>query len=198
MSTKVEICNLALNNIGVRSITSVSELSEAARRCAIVWQPAIDAVLSEHDWNFATKIEALALISGETIPGWDYVYAYPANCLNPLKVLEAEFDKDSPINDFEIIVAPLTHVKAIATNVETAYLRYVSTVSDETLYSPAFVEAVTYKLAGMLAQPLTKNTQLAISMMNIYNSLIAKAKAQNKNEGTAQPEPTSSYIDARG
>lgn len=198
MSTQVEICNLALNHIGVRNITSMAELSEAARRCTLVYEPAVEAVLREHSWNFATKVVALALISGETVPGWDYLYTYPANCLNPIKVYDEENARTTTPFEFRVLQAPTGNVKAIATNVEDAYCEYVAKITDETMFDTSFVEALAYKLAGQLAQPLTKNTQLGVNMLNIYNQTINKAKATNKNEGNVKNEQVSAYIDARG
>lgn len=198
MATQVQICNLALMNIGVRSITSLTEASEAARRCALVYDAAVEAVLREHDWNFANRTESLALISGETLDGWEYVYMYPSNCLNPLKIKDEDGSAPDVPYVFKVQQSSSGASKSIATDVVNAKLEYTAKISDEAMFDSSFVEALSYKLAAMLAQPLTKNTTLAGNMFTLYQSVMLKAKSVNKNEGNYKSEPTSSYIDARG
>jgi hypothetical protein len=46
-------------------------------------------VLRAFPWGFALRAEALALVSGQTFPGWSYVYQYPSGCLNMRCVADA-------------------------------------------------------------------------------------------------------------
>ena len=71
MISQVEICNLALTHLGVKTITLLTEPSEGARRIKAVYDSTRDSVLRAHNWNFAGKTEALAEISGEPTLGWE-------------------------------------------------------------------------------------------------------------------------------
>ena len=87
--TKVEICNLALGRIGRKAaITSLTENSAEARACARIWDVTRQALLREFTWGFSRKVALLAL-STESIPGWEYLYAYPSDCLQALRIFNA-------------------------------------------------------------------------------------------------------------
>lgn len=70
MASVVEICNRALSNIGnSRSINSLTEASKEAGECSLHFEACRDAVLSDFDWNFATKRVALADTSNPPLTG---------------------------------------------------------------------------------------------------------------------------------
>src|SRR3546814_20215370 len=79
----VEVCNLALGRIGEgasRPIQSLTEASEAARACNRVFASAMETTLRDFPWAFAQASVALAPVA-QTVPGWEFSYAYPENCL---------------------------------------------------------------------------------------------------------------------
>ncbi|EOW44572.1 hypothetical protein A1YG_03321, partial [Escherichia coli KTE130] len=87
MASVVEICNRALSNIGnSRSINSLTEASKEAGECSLHFEACRDAVLSDFDWNFATKRVALADTSNPP-PDWEYAYQYPSDCLRITEIM---------------------------------------------------------------------------------------------------------------
>lgn len=87
MASVVEICNRALSNIGnSRSINSLTEASKEAGECSLHFEACRDAVLSDFDWNFATKRVALADTSNPP-PDWEYAYQYPSDCLRISEIM---------------------------------------------------------------------------------------------------------------
>src|SRR5690606_20126939 len=62
------------------------ERSKEARTFARLWDPMRDLVLSARDWPFAIKAQALALDPEDPLPGWQYRYPRPADCLTALAV----------------------------------------------------------------------------------------------------------------
>lgn len=100
MSTsETAICNRALASIGGRTtIASLTEASNAARQCNIIYSATRDEVLQMAFWNFAGKTDYLSLLksapgtptnpTGATTwttaypsPPWLYEYGYPSDCL---------------------------------------------------------------------------------------------------------------------
>jgi hypothetical protein len=195
--SQVEIVNMGLSHIGVKAITSMTESSEPARRASLVYEICRDAVLRAAFWNFATKIEALAEISGESVPGWTYLYAYPSRALFIRKLFDDTGSTNPTACEFKEVLTPTTNVKALASNVSPAYVEYTKQEVDPTLYDTAFIESFSYKLAAVLAQPLTGNKELGLTMLNTFNSLISDARRVNASEGYVAPVRTSSYINAR-
>ena len=70
MPSTVDICNLALQRLGAKPISSLSDDSTAARECNRVYDHARDSELRSHPWNFARKRASLAASS--TVPAFGY------------------------------------------------------------------------------------------------------------------------------
>lgn len=190
------ICNLALGLLGEPTIVSLDEQSKAGRLCKTLYPIQRDVVLSDHDWNFATKIDALVVLSNETVPGWTYLYQMPSRCLCARRVFNTESDENNP-DLFRVINSPSTSTKCIASSVVDAYAEFTVEVIDPTLFDIKFIDALSFKIAAALAQPLCGDAQLAASMANFYNAAIDRAKIRNKWEGTESAQQPSPITDAR-
>lgn len=77
---KVEICNIALNHIGVATIERLDEASEPARVCRRCYDYVRQAVLRKFPWTFATRSVQLAALQ-DVPPNWKYAYRYPADAV---------------------------------------------------------------------------------------------------------------------
>lgn len=195
-SSVVEICNLALNHVGAKSITSIDEASENARKCKLVYGPLRDAVLRDYAWNFATATEQLALLD-ETIPGWSFIYTQPVRCLNVRKVFSEVVMVNPTPSDFKILLSPSTKTKSIASNLEIAWAEFTYQVTDPNVFDPKFVEALSYRIGASLAQSLAGNIQLGQALLQMSVSITEKAVLQNAREGSQQKPNYSSLIEAR-
>jgi hypothetical protein len=96
LSTETDLCNLALGHIAAKSISALTEKSKEAEQCRIFYGTALGFVLSDHDYKFAsTKIDGVAVpvdVGGPTsadLDGWQYLYAYPANCVKVREIITA-------------------------------------------------------------------------------------------------------------
>src|SRR5579859_6133342 len=98
MTSPVDVCNMALDNIGARySITSLSPPQPPPNAVMVArhYQPKIDALHRAAHWNFARAQAALTLLKaakgtpenpdGTKLPippiPWQYEYGYPPDCL---------------------------------------------------------------------------------------------------------------------
>ncbi len=100
MSTSdTAICNRALASIGTRSsIASLTEQSNEAEQCNLIYTATRDEVLQMAFWNFAAKTDYLALLKSAPgtpsnptgsiawstafpSPPWLYEYGYPSDCI---------------------------------------------------------------------------------------------------------------------
>lgn len=196
MISKVDICNLALSHIGARSITSLDESTEQARQCSLLFETCRDSVLRAHEWNFATRIKPLAQIANEEAVGWTFVYQYPTKCLYIRRLFTEATVKSAKPDEFKQVIAS-GNTRAIAANIEGAYIEYTEQVVDPAAYDTAFVEALSYKLAAELAQPLTGKAELSTAMLSVYRAMIEDAKRANASEGYEEPVKSSDYVDAR-
>lgn len=194
MISDVGICNLALTKLGEKTITALTENSETARRCNIVYEQVRDSILRLNLWNFSQKIEALSLISNETIINYDYLYILPARCLYISQV----FDEDkTTINEYEILLTPTTNIKCIATNTSAAYIKYVKQIIDTSTYDVLFVDALANKLAAELSKSITGSQDLSNTFLQLYNLALGEARKVNAQEKHSKRIRTSQFIEAR-
>lgn len=180
MASEVDICNMALGHLGDEANVSAinpSDGSAQADHCVVYYPMARDETLQRHAWSFATKRQALALLSTTEKPGnWLYAYQRPADCLQPIAVLApvdtttsgslTSFPPTDPLNlrfknnddsENEYICETLADgTEVIYTNVETALLRYVRNITDTTKFTPLCRAAIARLLASKLAGPIIK------------------------------------------
>lgn len=189
MASEVEICNLALANIGADSISALTEKSSEARKCKLFYPPARDSLLRLHPWGFATKYLALALISEATVYGYEFAYAYPIDCLMARGFYRAVATAD-PI-PFKVVVQPDLSSKEIWTNEVDAVLIYTAKVIDANVFDPLFRESLGHYLAAKLAPTLIKDLKLRPVLAREQLNYVAQALHGDAQEGFENTVPVS-------
>lgn len=94
MASPVDICNLALQQIGTQSTVSSinpSDGSPEGNACSLFYTPMLQALHRSAHWNFARRQVNLTLLRAAVINGvvsdnppptpWLYEYIYPTDCL---------------------------------------------------------------------------------------------------------------------
>lgn len=195
MVSVISICNTALSRLGQTDpITALSEASEAARQCNLLFEQSRDAVLREFPWAFANRTALLALRT-DSYPGFNYAYGYPSDCLVVRKIYEEAAAGGDPC-PYKIVLAS-DGARAILTDAETAYIDYTGRVIDPTVFDAQFVEALTWKLAAELAMPLASGMNLREHLLKIYFSILTSAWQSTAAEKREAVREETSYIDAR-
>ncbi len=200
MASVVEICNLAIINLGHGTTISdfpPGDISDESTHCEALYEQTRDAVLAAHDWNFANKRIVLA---GLGSPPSDYLYRYqfPTDCLTarhllaPVKGAEpAPFrvasSEDRSGNDITVIL----------TDVKNAELSYTAKITDPNRFPPLFIDALSWLLAARLAPALTKKKEKHHECLSIYQSIIAEARAVDSAEGEEDIPREAKWIQAR-
>lgn len=201
MTSEVEICNLALSHIRARSINSLTETSLEAQQCKLKYEPLRDFLLRDAPWNFAQRIEPLALTTKEVF-NWVYVYQYPSSCLhvNRLILNYEEFtanDGAYRARHIEDIYTPdlgrqvkyrkmnVDGSLVIVANEPDLRIDYRSRVTNPNLFDPTFILALSHLLAAELAMAITggdTGRKLRSDELQIYQSYIDAAVASDLNE----------------
>ena len=211
MSTFVDIANLTLARLGDdATVASLDppEGSAQATHCARFMPMAIQSMLEEHDWSFATVRASLALLAEQPPSTWQYVYAAPADLVTTIAILapDAPGDYSPQIRAFSYAGAcdytevnmlnaytpqnytveiDSTGASVIYTNQKDAVLRYTRLLDDPSKFSPLFTQALVAFLASMVAGPLIKGAegrQVAQSMLQEYRLWMGKAMESDANE----------------
>lgn len=193
MASEVEISNLALSHLGdSATVSSISppEGSAQAERCARFYPLARDVMQEDFTWNFCVRRKVLALVASWESGKWAYAYAAPSEMLRPISISHPEASSDqvdalggrqgAPFQ----IESTVTGQVVILTNLPDAELRYTVKVSDTTKFSAQFVEALSWRLASMLAGPILKGDagiKMTQSCLSIAMSMGSDAAVKNAN-----------------
>lgn len=165
---KTEIANIALAKFREGRITNIESTTDPV---AVVmndqYDHALELVLEEHRWNFAGKRVTLTQLSDDPPFGWDHQYALPSDLVR-LKDVNGE-DVESSSRLFAL------EGNALLTNDDTVTITYVARITDSNLFSPSFVEALSFKLASITCGRLTGDTDLAILLDKQYIQSLSKA-----------------------
>ncbi len=221
MPSVVDICNFALGNIRANSINSLAETSVEAQVCQQRYDQAVEFTLRDFPWNFAHKIEALALLGFEPHE-WLYGYMYPSDCVTAKHIVQyASIANDRTIyNRFNCTSDEILNYqqisqkripyevgntpddgRAIFTNEPNAQLAYTALITDPNEFPPDFVEALSWYLAAMIAIPVVgteTGRELRKESLQIYMENTVTARANNANESwNTSTIPESPTITAR-
>lgn len=214
--SKVDLANAALIDMAQDiPIASFSEATKHARLFNRSFDRIRDLVLAEHSWPFALTSVALALQAQDPLPGWEYRYTYPSDCIDALAVCDENgirqgisLASSSEIGQFVMWrngqqafeVVHGTQDTSIVTDQDLAYLIYVTRVDDVSRYPPLFAEAVIKRLAWMLAPAVMGDLGFKAQgrLQENYEMARAKAIAHAYNESRENVEATTPSLAARG
>ena len=174
---EVQICNLALGHVGEsRVIQSLTEESEPARRCRLVYADARDGLLEGHDWSFARR-HAILSLSGQPAPNlWLYAYARPADA----QAIRMVYDENTDLSlNQENKLFELGYgsegERLIFTDVYQARCRYTARITDATRFPQTFLDALALKVAVQIAMPLTGSRQILQDVSQRYAQMYYQA-----------------------
>ena len=194
MASKTEIANLALTHLGVgveiaNIDTEKSEEASAARR---VYNTALDVILKEAPWPFATRVTTLALVEEEPTTEWLYSYRYPVDCVELRRILSG-VRQDYRQSQAKYHIASDASGFLIYTDEEDAQVEYTVRMDNPHIYSADFTLAFSYLLAALMAPRLTKGDpfKLGERAFFMYERTLSRAIANATNEEVRDEEPLS-------
>jgi hypothetical protein len=214
MTAEVDVANFALGRLGIgQSIESLSEQTKLARECKRWFNLCRDMVLRDFPWSFANRAEALALVSGETYPGYEYLYAYPQDCLalrnvadeNGMRYSAAAFNWPQ-CWDAVPVIARFPYKLAlkadgasqvIACDLPDAWGYFTARVTNLNVWPSDAISTFAWCLAAEAGGALQANAQMVGRATQMYEGLRNRAAANSMNEARDDIEPEASSIRAR-
>lgn len=214
MTTKVDICNNALDLIGQGiHIKGFDDQTKEADLCRRNYQQIVDRCLTKFNFSFARKDELITnsyLVSDVVSIPYKYTYKIPSDVMNILYLERYSKSKDETINNkdtikFNFRVVKINNVptRCIVTNIEAPFvIQYQSFIDDPNLFSVQFTEAVEYMLGARLASALIHgSTGLNTSNNLMQNALmlLQLAIGQDNQQGadSIQDDAIPEFISAR-
>ena len=200
MASVVAICNLALSRLGTKaSIAALDEASTEARICNAHYADCRDTLLRDFDWNFARRVETLALRSESPPTGWSFVYSLPNKCARFRGIWLGPRPTGAPADWALGGIADNGGNDAVAifTNQAEAEGLYTRIIENSALFSAGFTKALSWRLAEAIALPIT--TKDSIAELMARRAPLKVAEAFDANEGiTTTDQQVPDFLSVRG
>lgn len=185
-TSNVQIAKLALQHIGDRyDLTSLSDATPEAEQVNLVFDDARDTLQAEHPWKFCRSFYSPSQLSGTVPANWAYMFAYPPDALRVWRI-EHPMGRNQPPIPFDVLRADIggTSTKVLVSNESAPEFMYSQKITSALEFSPHFVTALSWKIAHMIAMPLTGNMEVKDRVQREAMTEIAAAKSVDANEGT--------------
>lgn len=208
----VNICNMALANLGVEPIVSFDEMTQQARICNNFYEHVRDYLQSAYSWGFNKKQIMLVRDATSVIPGWTYIYAYPVNALNIQRIYEVTQDENGKFIETKVQFGSeygqeahgrklfdiqMGEKRRICTDIANAWAECRVRIEDSSTWPPAFVETITWGLATRIALALTKSQEIAGNCNTMYQQALGLALVTDASESYQYLELPTNWLDAR-
>lgn len=192
MSTQVDVVDEALEFLGEPHSTGAADTRPLPSMLYGMFEREATRILSEHPWNFATKLNQLAATS-PTPDDWDYGFAKPAGCVRIIMVNDAATMKGRRGLDYE------DQGGRILTNSEETWLRWIDGGYISQLGS--WPNLLLSALAQRMAYKASPSTSLSDAnrnglMLGAERSL-SRARLYDAQQGGPEPIPASTWQRAR-
>lgn len=218
MASQTEVVNIALGRIGItrRLADVLTDSTKEALQARLIYDTALDETLRLFPWNFAlTSVQLAETAEDVVVPGYDYQYQYPTNCLQAHAVCDEDGLRYTyeawatawestrmlpPRYPFRVALHPNGDRRVILSDLEDAYLIYTARVTDTAVWDPLFTSAFAWKLAYELAMPLVEGSEGMRRQQQAaqgYANALQSAMAQSFNESVEDERPQSPSILSR-
>jgi hypothetical protein len=189
--------NLALGRIGVgQAIAALAEQSVQAKTCNRFFDQCRQEVLRAHPWGFAKRTQVLALVAGQTSPGWGYVYQYPQDCMRIHRIGDETGIRMSWVRDRweEWVQAPQFQYpwelglkddgasQVILTDLAEAWAFFTADVPNTGSWPADFGSVFAWRLAMEIGGPLQAKRDLVDAAEQRYLAWFSRAAASSMNE----------------
>ena len=182
--TDIQICNLALARLGDSRITALTDATAQAQYCSLFYAQTLEELQADFDWSFCRK--QVNLTSGTApITGYSIQYALPADFIRAIRL--GNIDASENFGSWEIVGTNLH------TNIASPVaLDYIALVTTTTSFPAIFVEALSMKLAAVLAMPLTGSKDLFGQIAELFAATIQKPAFLKATEAVGRQRSTNS------
>jgi hypothetical protein len=166
-SSIVDICNMSLGYLGADPIISIDD----SAHCDTNYDTVRDACLDDRNWTFAMKRVKLGSPS-TTSPAFGYTYQF----LLPTDVIRV-VEVNGNIYDWE------KEGRYILTDQVSIEVMYIYRVEDVRQMPPSFVLALSFRLASVIANPITNKPSLSAKYWEMYQAQLFAASSNDGRQG---------------
>lgn len=197
MPTTINIWNMALSHIGSKHfVESETENSREVSTLKIHWAAAVNKVLADRPWTFARKYASLGLVSENPNGDWAFAYRYPADCVFARRIVTETVGRRNP-DPPPFTIGQDNWGRLIYTDWPNAVLEYTMRVFETERYDPQFTTMLSWYLAHLIANPLSRMANAAGIALGMYKDLKETAAATAFNESQQDDPQEAEWIQGR-
>lgn len=192
----IHICNLALDRLGQRAISNLSEPStDAEYVCARHFDQTRRELLREFIFPFSKKL-VLLTASTEVEPafGFETAYALPNDFIRLRALGDTTINDDTPPGLYDLVDS---HIYTGEGDDDGLQMTYTYDARNVSKYDPLFVSLLKLKLAQNMAYKFTLKTGLLTQINAEYEALAARAQAINGQEAGVRRVERSKWVAQR-
>lgn len=193
-TSRLTIFNMALGELPAARVDLVEESSLAGETCREHYPEALKLLLEDHDYDFAVRRAALAILTNDRSREWRFAYQLPGDCAKPLHILPygaattgAVYSWNGPLRAAETAVPFRVSDGKLYCNVENAVLEYVTDAPSEATFPALFSRAVSLELASRIVMPLLKDPRRRRDIIQLAEVARERAKAEDMNRDRESP-----------
>jgi hypothetical protein len=201
MLTYVPIANTALQHLGEAfRIGTPDDDSKPARAVKVAWEPTRLFVLAEAHWSFAVR--TLELTARAPDSEWPIAlnrtpFPLPADLVSLIEIVApCSLDEE---DSYSIEVGP-TGTEILAAEPGPITIRYVrdgADVADPARWTPAFIEAFTFRLAWQISDELAADKGRKDRALGASEKALRLARRANARTKAARGNATTPWTAAR-
>lgn len=165
--TDLDAANRALILIGVPTIGSLEDQSQAARVMKGLLPMTKRTVLNEYPWSFVLRIEDLEPTDSGSVSGYPHAFKKPDDALSIKRVYSN--DAFRGIADYRVVG------NFIGANIEEGKLEYVAYVDDLNSWPQDIIECLVTRLASDASIALGGGGDLMTVLLRKYMTLASHA-----------------------
>ena len=197
MPSEVDICNLALQRLGAKSIVSLTEDSTAGRECNRVYEHARNSELRSHGWSFARARASLAANSVAPAFGYAKAYPLPADYIRLLPARNVSSNATvlggiDPNIDWQIESGQI-----LTDDSAPLQIVYLKKVTDPNDFDDMFIDLLVARIAMDIAEKITQSNTKKANAETRYVEIKQEAKRINAYERPPQEFPADEWVVAR-
>ena len=186
MTSKTELCNLALLKLGKSRVQDIdTDPSQQATDLKLAYDFTLNQILNEAEWSFAVRRQALNKLTETPLYGWSYIFTLPANP-EYIKLISVENNPDYVIEG-----------KYILSNEENLNITYIARITDPNDYTAGFKNAFVLLLATKICYNLTGSDSREKQLLTEYENALYQAMTQFKAIRNQAPLISNEWIDIR-
>lgn len=216
MVSKIDIWNIALNNMGSRKqIVSESEDGFVADQMRLRYDPVRLALLEHHPWNFAMKRVALALSANTPAFGFANAFVLPSDFVRMVATKEeldaiavgspefngyltvGNFAQVTTVDNYVIEIDPTSGVRVLLSDDSSKKVAYVFDQEDTSKFSADFVELLGLALAAVTARRITDSDAEEARLKQELVDKLRESKTIDSQQGVFSPTEFSTFLLSR-